>query len=599
MARATHIDPDSKLEWLLKRDLLYRIRAKHEIFLLLESAFPHAGVAMQQRLIERLLRGGSDQIGDARVREYEIFNAIVWVARVAPRSSIATSTLERLKSEHPDFGEREHPDLDFSFRSTEGFLGPAPVATEDFSSFNLMEVLARLDGVSQEAERKSVEDTAIKSPAWGLRIAGEAILGEVWKFDLWQPVIRGFRSGEPSREEWGTMIRLLRDSPPVRSVATEEIISMLETVTKGSEPIFSDAIADETSTLVEHLWALCLEDRAEESDGLIDWLGRAMNHRAGRLAMVSMHVISNLRKESALSPEVLGRFQTLFSTAISGNLYSDQLVCVVLAAQVHFLFSLDKDWTARHVVKLLDLDVTPERAERCWYGYLYWGRWSNELLPALAGMYEQRLKGVDLLPTNLVRRFCADIAGISAYAIDHQFAGSLLKAFHRKANLEVRVVWARELHSIISAMDDGARVNMWNRWLRAYWENRLNGVPIVLDGQETGVMFDWVLSLGAIAREAAELFCRGPQPQLAPYRSAYKKLFEGTLLRSNPESVAKMLEFLAQNADSLSQSDLIDFHRSIEVLVSLIPDYPKLRTLASSYARLGGFDSQGLIGLLR
>ena len=79
------VSPDEKLDWIAKQKLLYSF--KSDVFWLLEQSFPKASDNARKRIIEIALLGGDwsrYENVEEDTKQYEIFNAVVWLHRIAP-----------------------------------------------------------------------------------------------------------------------------------------------------------------------------------------------------------------------------------------------------------------------------------------------------------------------------------------------------------------------------------------------------------------------------------------------------------------------------------------------------------------------------------
>src|SRR5205823_7297061 len=92
---------------------------------------------------------------------------------------------------------------------------------------------------------------------------------------------------------------------------------------------------------------------------------------------------------------------------------SSALARVIFVSHLHFLFSCDRDWTKRHIVPLLDLSTGATRAVQCWQGYLFWGRWVDDLLPILLPLYESFCPYLAEQSDEIRRQFCEHLAAIA------------------------------------------------------------------------------------------------------------------------------------------------------------------------------------------
>ena len=113
----------------------------------------------------------------------------------------------------------------------------------------------------------------------------------------------------------------------------------------------------------------------------------------------------------------------------------------------------------------------------------------------------------------------------------------------------------------IRRMDESTLDNVWNSWLKAYWQNRLRGVPVPLDAGEIGEMLEWLPDMEGCFPDAVELAVNMPTESVVlrsiilrilenmptesvVLRSIILRILEGQLWSQFPESTAKLLVYL-------------------------------------------------------
>lgn len=154
------------------------------------------------------------------------------------------------------------------------------------------------------------------------------------------------------------------------------------------------------------------------------------------------------------------------------------------------------------------------------------------------------------------------------------------------------------MRSIIQSLDDDAKVNLWKRWLRSYWEGRLYGMPLPLSVEEAAEMFEWVMALGPAYPEAVNLLKTGTYPQLG-HSMVYYDVAKSEMLKLYPEPTADLLLFLAEGEKGRQFYDLNELRNAVEALISLIPSYKALRRLCDELARLGDIGVADLVKRLK
>lgn len=111
VADSNHWNSDQKLSWLLENNLIHTYGFKPEVFLVLQRAYATASEPTRAALLERATKG-SDSL-EGSTKEYEIFNLLFWLAKHAPDCVLTKKRFAEFAANHPDFGPREHPNLDW------------------------------------------------------------------------------------------------------------------------------------------------------------------------------------------------------------------------------------------------------------------------------------------------------------------------------------------------------------------------------------------------------------------------------------------------------------------------------------------------------
>ena len=96
-------------------------------------------------------------------------------------------------------------------------------------------------------------------------------------------------------------------------------------------------------------------------------------------------------------------------------------------------------------------------------------------------------------------------------------------------------------------MDDAGQRELWERWLKGYWQNRLQGVPVPLEGCEVEAMLGWLPYLGSLYPNAVE-YAIQMSPAASDSSDTCFKLNSGTVWSEYPEATARLLVYLAESA---------------------------------------------------
>ena len=595
MAASVATSADDKLRWVVRNELLYRFGFKHEVFLLLRGAYPQASGDARESFLKEVVNQYEPHDRDTETADYELYNLIVWLTNSDPSCKLAAKLLLEPKTKHPIYGERAHPDMD-------SWIGPASYVQEretgrsaDLASYNVQQVMEALaaapdtnypGGPSKEALRYDIGQEARRSHEWGVNLARQAQGASMWSQDIWEPLIGAWAATDLTSDQWATVLDVLHTSPAVYETAVQSLTSLLERGVDSATGPIPTTLLERAKIIADAIWVQCENTAPEASSQDTDWLGRAINRPAGRLFEFYLHSMARLQRESVLTPARLREYERVLATAVHGASFAAQLARVLLASQLHFLFSLDPSWTTEHLFPLLDVQEDQQRAKQCWHGYLYWGRWSDVMLEKLLPAYEGMFSLIEVEKDEFRRIFCGHLASIAVYSSVNPLEHGWLFRFLAIVRPTTRALWAGALHEVIQGLDDNAKLHLWQRWLNTYWQQRLQGRPVPLDAKETDQMLEWVLDLQPVLPEVVGLFCQGPYPDLG-HEMPYYRLSKSELLVRYPESFAQLLAFMTQGERNRAIYDLSELHIAVERLVSLIPRDPQLRVLCDDLARLG------------
>ena len=118
--------------------------------------------------------------------------------------------------------------------------------------------------------------------------------------------------------------------------------------------------------------------------------------------------------------------------------------------------------------------------------------------------------------------------------------------FFQSASQEAKDCFASEVGNCLLYMDETRQPEKWwQRWLKRYWENRLQGRPAPLESSEAAHMLDWLPHLTSVFSEAVDLAVEMLQVLLDEERviedcRVIYELSDSDLLQNHPESVAKL-----------------------------------------------------------
>ena len=597
IAKSSHWSPDKKLEWVLENDLLYAYGYKHEVFLVLQSAYPDASEPSRIAILERAVEGFQAD-SDDDTREYEIFNLLYWLTQVAPECSRASAGFAEIASKHPKFGPREHPDMDSWFGpvrvgwespSTDGeLLSKTPEEQLEFLiSFKSQHPF----GPSREGLVENVRKAVAHRYDWGVALAHA--LKRKSQPDLWKAVVDGWSQIDLTAAQWEEIIRFLLETDQVLTFVVYEASSLLENgITKSSNEI-PDPCLDSAVRLSEKLWSVCTTSDEGKQEEAKDWLFVAINRPAGTLLRFFLHLLSRLRKQSGDQwKEIPPKYKQFLESVLGGSSYAAELGGIVLASQLHFIFSLDEKWAVDNVVPRFYWTGNSRRTLQAWHGFLGWGRWTHGLLPHLMPHYEVAFPALHSEFGEFRRGFCEHLASIACFSSMDPIKHGWLNRFLLATDLEERIMWASSLGIMLGQKKEPANQSAWDTWIQVYWQNRIEGLPVALDAAEVGEMVQWSVHLQAAFPEVVTKICNSPAPKLE-HSLIYRQLSKSELPSRHPSSAAKLLLHLLRNA-SVPLYDIDPIVDNVRQIAASDLDRQNIILICDELARLGYGGAQNL-----
>jgi SIR2-like domain/Domain of unknown function (DUF4020) len=525
-------DAAEVLTLVRERRWLFALPFKHEIFRLLATRFPTADVAQQQALIDSVLSEPvleTNDEEDRRLSDHERYNLLQWLTTAAPES-VARTALESFAVAHPDFSPREHPDLDHwisaglvEHRSpwSAADLLHQPLTPErvsvllDYKSTDYF----GLKGPTRHCLDLEIEKAASQSFEWSHKLASALEQQQQWSTSLWGALIAAWKStaNQLTAEQRETVLGIIERSPLPEQVGYTPVPDLLDALasdqTQESDLDLLDVLGDRL------LKSSDLEVVEDESD---DWLFRAINHRAGKIAQMWLQTLSQRlkrvdNKPTSIASAAANRFEaTIASTNLNG-----QLVRTILGSQVHFLFSVDRVWTSQKILPLFDWGH-PLQASGVWQGFLTWGQWNPALFEEMLPYTLQACEHLDSELKKEKEFFSGRLASVAAHLPgDPWHHAGWLFAFVKTVDPDARSRWASHFGSFLEGLSEEGLAAIWNTWLRDYWTDRTTGVPLPLDPKERHGMMMWLVALRPHFDEALPLIAL-TAPQKADHYIFYK-----------------------------------------------------------------------------
>ncbi len=548
------LNADEKIDWLLTSIGLHDLPAHHETFQAMRAAYPDACPGQRKVVIDEVLAyvwPRQEEEDKELYAAYKHFNWLHWLQNSDPSCELAKQSLEDILKRYPDLQSSEHPDL--THYSTGGWgwmepqsawsvdellLRPGIEWVDDLLSFREKHPL----GPDRDGLSCAVEEASIQNFEWGLDLADALAESGHWDSDLWPSLMRAWSRELDVSKHREVLDRLGKAELYPKHVRS--VTGVLHAIAKDGDLPYAADLLPKANQIATALWG-CLDQKESLFDE-DDWLMRAINHPAGDFTQFWLESLALWRKQQDPSPDSLGdEYSPMFSRIVQDKSLTGRFGKSVLTSQFGFILAADESWATRHLIPLFEDTAEPDDRQAVWHGFLY-----GRLYPNAANTLEDAfLKAIpymgSLFPVGekVRQHFVGFYTAMVTYYVKDPL-DLWIPRFFENADVEDRCRFAWDIGEILDAMNDAEQHTWWERWLKRYWENRLQGIPVPLDAREVEAILGWLPSFKSVFPEAVELTIQMPQTPLEHDGTVYK-INKGELWSKYPEATAKVLIHLA------------------------------------------------------
>lgn len=553
LSKREDLTADNKIDWLLTHIDLHESSVHHEVFRAVRLAYPEAGLERRRALISAIwaFRWPHEVVPNRMedtVRQH--FRWFDWLHKSDLSCALARGALDEVLAEYPNFKPTKYPDLTRWIGAD--CLAPQRSWTPEEllstpASNQLSNLLPSQSAEWEEPNRRglmdNVADAATQNFDWGLDLAEALARIEEWEVDLWSALIHAWSRIELEEDQYRKVLCWF-SKVELYPKHNREIAKVLYTLVRPDGPSYASDLLPEANEIAAALWHDL--DRTEPIEESGDWFRSASSHPAWELANFWLSGFSLWLKHQDPRPMVLsGEYRAALLDIVGDRSLTGKLGRTILTSDFAFLLAVDAAWTREYLLPLFDPDSDDFQA--AWSGFLTGGR----LIPVVAEvMTDPFLKAVEEIGSDLFNqryRFIKYYVHMLVYFVEDPIDKWIPKLFRHGASQETKTYFAEEIGNHLQNMAEVERQELWQRWLKRYWKNRLQGIPAdALDSSEIVQMLNWLPHLALVFPKAVDLAVQMPQRSLEScwVLEELSMSDESGLGQRHPESVAKLLIYL-------------------------------------------------------
>ena len=566
LSRRADLSPDDQIQWLLEQIDLHDPSLHHEVFQAVRHAYAKANPKWRKTLIKAVWAyhwRHEDCSDDRKFTARVHVDWFHWLHNSDPTCPMAKQALDKASSKYPNFEpEEQYPDLTHWIES--GWVGPtSPWTPEELLSKPPSYWLDRLLSV-EDAEREgptrrgliqSLSEATRRDFDWSLGLADTFGGTGQWDDYPWSALIDTWGQMELEEDQYLPVFTWLESTQlyPKHSRKIAEALYAL--VTKGG-PSYAFQLLSRANQIAEELWKHL--DRAVSIDIKHGWFNQSASSPVWGLANFWFSSVLLWRRHQDPAPTTLCEdYRRPLEEIIKDSSTIGGLGKSVLASKLDCLLTVDEEWTREHLLPLFEPDSADFQA--AWDGFVATGRLSPPVAEALK---EPFLNAVTRISTALCpqrRGFVECYTVMLIYVVDDVLDTWIPKLFEYGShqgqpdnreptlllddNSTIPEIFALKVTECLQQLSDSEKQELWQRWLKDYWQNRLYGRPAPLTANEANLMLDWLPELNTEFPEAVSLAIQMPLPSLQHTRILACLVTDKTW-EHHPKAVAKLLIYL-------------------------------------------------------
>ncbi len=474
---------------------------------------------------------------------------LLWLERIDPDCPHTAAALAKLSEEFPDLQTEREFHLDSPRSELRWIERESPWTAEELLARPANEWLPQLldfngddpFGPSLAKLLEQVKDAAAERFDWGIELADALADGQHWNAPLWEPLL-GIWQTEIAGAEYRQVLSRLRFRDLQRH-QTQAVCRVLAKLVSGGRRPFVRELLGAANDLASALWVHVREDATTSEH--FDWYTLALNRAAGPLAEFWLGSLSvALREELVARGQLEQPYRSALDAIVEDQTSAGRMARAFLMRGFAFLLNLDESWTCERLAPLLVEPPESDEFQAAWDGLMY-GSLDVSTVDTLKESFLAAASHVSSFRDSHTReRYIDHLVSLLIDFVEDPI-GEWIPRFLVNADDDDRQRFAWAIWRRMSEMSDADTQELWRRWLRRYWDNRLSGVPTPLESMEIESMLNWLLELDSLFAEAVELAVRMPLSGIDPW-FLVNGLEKGNQCEQEPNAVTDLLIRLAE-----------------------------------------------------
>ena len=397
------------------------------------------------------------------------------------------------------------------------------------------------DPFNEPLLQRAVGDAAKQKLKWGLDLAEALTSRKNWKTNLWATLMYAWSRIELDDKQGHAVLNLLDNANLYQEHGREVALMLYALVEDGGMPCALELLP-KANKIAATLWANL--DRDQSRYEMSNWL----NSAAGTITLFWLKSLSLWGRQQDPVPKRLdGEYLAALSKIVEDQTIARRPGKTILAGQFAFLLAVDENWTKENLLPLFykKNHRNADDYKAIWEGFLTMGRFTPSVAELLDESFLEAVQYINSDLSDRRDRFIKAYVTMIGYYVKDPIKEWIPK-FFAHSDAKGRYIFASKVDNHLYRMDEARQQNYWQRWLKCYWQNRLDGIPKPLESDEIKGMLEWLPHLTGVFSEAVDLAIQMPKTQWNAGGTLYR-LEKGDLPNTHPEAVARLVIHLGQS----------------------------------------------------
>lgn len=505
--------------------------ATHEAWQVLASCYPALNAAERASVWDAINEGPQAKRPEdvapeswEEFRRHEIDKLTWFLATKNQGCPAAKQALDKLKEREPDFrGYVGMDQVTFGGGGVESEGPRTPRSVTDLlkspPGLQIDWLLSYQGGKapfeeSREGLLHAVGAACAQNQAWGVALLEELGSRQEWRSDLWDATFWRMSLATLPQDKLTWLLKTLEihfaDSPSLQGL-TFFLFHSID-LSEGKRPSVENLeLMIRVSLLIwkqiKGAEAAVTKDFKKE-----EWANRAINHPAGRIVEFWLKCCDLQRRESeGQIPSFPDWVKGPLADMVEGADFASQIGRVTLGLHLRFVYHVDPAWVAAQLFPKFQFSKVGEQAFLMWEPHAGYGELSRDLIILMPPIYREAFPHFLDVDGHMRTGFFRHIAGIVYSCLIDVNEGNWFRDFLTGLNDDQKAHWARQMEGALRGASEARRAQVWQRWMKNYWEDRVHGRPCQLLSKEAEEMLEWAFVVGRAFPEAVDLVVRGPR----------------------------------------------------------------------------------------